>query len=484
MDAFSQSDATYNDYHSNQVIIKFKNELSKAQSSRFRQDLKAQLGVKEEHRLDFIDAEVWDLPSGNVEGIIAKYQDDSLIEYIEPNYFIYPIGLPMDPSYGSQWDMDLIQMPDVWDIHTGDTMIIAIIDDGVDYLHADLADNIWTNAGEIPGNNIDDDMNGYIDDIHGYDFVELDGDPFPNSSHGTICAGIIGAVGNNNLGVAGINWNIQMMVLRIFSPTGQADVSRVVDAISYACEMGAKLSNNSWITGNNQYSHALYKAIQMAGMDDCLFVAGTNNGSGDNGIYYPAFYDLDNIIAVTAVDQNDSLGGTYNAISVDLGAPGGCYCTIPNNGYSASSSIATSWATPHVSGVAALMWSLNPSWSYQQIKSAILENVSPNPSLNNRTVTGGRLNALNAVQSLFNETTFTSGVWDNGIPTAISTAIFNDDYDAVDKGSINAYNVLINPGIAVSIGANKYMHIRNELEVNGNLIVGEGADLQTQYVKN
>ena len=258
------------------------------------------------------------------------------------------------------------------------------------YLHQDLADNIWINPGEIPGNNIDDDMNGYIDDIHGYDFVELDGDPMPTSSHGTICAGIIGAVGNNNLGVAGINWNIQMMALRIFSPQGSADISGVVEAIAYACDMGAKLTNNSWITGNNQYSQALYDAIQMAGMNDCLFVAGTNNGSGDNGIYYPAFYDLENIIAVTAVDQNDTLDGTYNATSVDLGAPGGCYCTTPNDGYSSTSGIATSWATPHVSGVAALMWSLNPSLSRTQIKSAILNNVSPNPSLNGKTVTGGR----------------------------------------------------------------------------------------------
>jgi subtilisin family serine protease len=263
-----------------------------------------------------------------------------------------------------------------------------------------LANNIWTNPGEIAGDGIDNDGNGYVDDIHGYDFVNNDADPMDDNSHGTHVAGTIAAEGNNGTGVAGVNWSAQIMPLKFLDAGGWGDTFGAIQAVEYATMMGAKLTSNSW--GGGGYSQALYDAIAAAGDAGQLFVAAAGNSSSDNDTYpeYPASYDLDNIIAVAATDNNDQLAwfSNYGAASVDLGAPGvDIYSTFPGNSYGTLSG--TAMATPHVSGVAALLWAQNPDMTPEQVKNRILASADPIPALEGHTVSGGRLNAFRALAS-------------------------------------------------------------------------------------
>jgi len=249
------------------------------------------------------------------------------------------------------------------------------MDSGIDYNHPDLAGNIWTNPGEIAENGIDDDGNGFVDDIHGYDFGNNDPDPEDNIFHGTHVSGTIAAQGNNNIGVTGVNWDAQIMMLKIgdFAP----ETFAAIQALEYGILMGAQLTNNSWTVPDSQ---ALRDAIAAAGEEEQLFIAAAGNNSNDNDISpsYPASYDLDNIISVAATDENDQLAwfSNFGATSVDLGAPGvEILSTIPGNNYDFFTG--TSMASPHVVGVASLLLAENPDLSAEEIKDLILSTVDP-----------------------------------------------------------------------------------------------------------
>jgi subtilisin family serine protease len=231
---------------------------------------------------------------------------------------------PNDPGYGEMWglhnwgqtggtlDTD-IDAPEAWDITTGDgDIVVAVIDSGIDLNHPDLSANIWTNPGEIPGNGIDDDGNGYIDDVHGWDFSSNDNNPSDDigvcGGHGTHTSGTIGAVGDNGIGVTGINWDVKIMPLKtakqiliFFCGLEDADI---IKAIEYAAMNGARVSNNSY--GGGFYNQAVFNTIRAS---KHLFVAAAGNESNNNDVNpsYPASYDLDNIISVAATDHNDSL---------------------------------------------------------------------------------------------------------------------------------------------------------------------------------
>ena len=215
-------------------------------------------------------------------------------------------------------------------------VLVGVIDTGVDYNHPDLAANIWTNPGEIAGNGIDDDGNGYIDDVHGYDFVNNDGDPMDDNGHGTHFSGTIGGVGNNGIGVAGVNWNVKIMALKFLDSGGSGSTANAVAGVQYATMMGVDVTSNSW--GGGGFSQALYDAIDAAGAANIAFVAaaGNNGANNDTSPAYPAAYDLPNIISVAATDDNDELASfsNYGAASVDLGAPGvDILSTLPGNQY-------------------------------------------------------------------------------------------------------------------------------------------------------
>ncbi|MEB3343271.1 S8 family serine peptidase, partial [Okeania sp.] len=355
--------------------------------------------------------ELWTI-SGDVEDFIRENEDNRLLEYIEPNYVItVDSTVPNDPSFDQLWGLNNtgqsggtsdadIDAPEAWDIQTGSNdVVVGVIDTGIDYTHPDLVNNMWTNPGEIPDNNIDDDGNGYVDDVYGYDFAYDDNDPFDGNGHGTHVAGTIGAKGDNDIGITGVNWNVDLMALKFLNDRGSGYTSDAILAIEYATMMGADLTNNSW--GGGGYSQALYDAIAAAGAAGSLFIAAAGNDYGNNNdIFpsYPASYDLDNIISVASTDHNDNLSYFSNigATSVDLGAPGSSiYSTIPGGGYASYNG--TSMATPHVSGVAALVLAENPNLSYQEVKEIILESTDPISALAGKTLTGGRLNALSAL---------------------------------------------------------------------------------------
>jgi subtilisin family serine protease len=363
----------------NQYIVKFK------------PSAKGMMPVKEAlARFKFINAALVNSETSSI--------DPDQVEYIEPNYILKADGTPNDPDFSKLWGLKKIGLETAWDrITSSSEIVIAIIDSGIDYTHPDLVANMWKNPGEIPGNGIDDDGNGYIDDVYGFDFANGDGDPLDDFSHGTHCAGTIAAVGNNGIGVVGVNWTAKLMALKFLDKTGHGDTAKAIAAIEYAIQMKAKILSNSWGRGEGR---ALKDAIQSAQDRGILFVAAAGNETADTDTFphYPASYDLDNIISVTATDQNDNWGtfSNYGAISVDLAAPGvDIYSTLPGGAYGYKEG--TSMATPHVTGVAALVWAANPTFTYQQVKDRILTSVDPIAALKGKTVTGGRLNAYQAL---------------------------------------------------------------------------------------
>lgn len=348
------------------------------------------------------------------------------VVYAEPNYRVYPLeatpqargpgGFPNDTFFSSQWalhntgayygtpDAD-IDAPEAWAREIGDQqVVVAVIDTGLQITHPDLAENVWANPGEIPGNGVDDDLNGYVDDIHGWDFCHEDASVYDSSlydDHGTHVAGIIGAVTNNSRGVAGVAWNVPIMALKFLGEEGVCNyTSQAIRALQYAADMKRRyglrmLTNNSW--GNYFYNQALKDAIDAS---DMLFVAAAGNDTNDNDArpHYPSSYDSPNIIAVAATDYYDELAwfSNYGAASVDLAAPGRwIISTYPESTYDWLSG--TSMAAPHVAGAAALAMAHFPGETWAQIKQRILDSVDPLPSLTGKVATGGRLNLLNLI---------------------------------------------------------------------------------------
>lgn len=346
---------------------------------------------------------------------IDALKQNPAISYVEVDDEVCIDKTPNDPRFSELWglhntgqtggtpDAD-IDAPEAWNMTTGNSnSVIAVIDTGVDYNHQDLSSNIWTNPGEIPDNGIDDDGNGYIDDIHGWDFYNHDNNPMDDHMHGTHCAGTIAAVGNNGVGIVGVNWAAKIMALKFLSAGGYGYTSDAIAAIQYCTLMKQEKGiavvamSNSW--GGGGYSQALKDAITAADNAGILFVAAAGNGYSDNDLspHYPSSYDVPNVIAVAATDGNDTLPSwsNYGATSVDLAAPGvDILSTVPSNNYGLLSG--TSMATPHVSGVAALVRAKAPAYTHQQIEYLILSSVDPVTSLSGKMVTGGRLNAGNA----------------------------------------------------------------------------------------
>ena len=350
------------------------------------------------------------------------------VKYAEKNGIFHAETIPNDTHFDKLWglhntgqaegtvDAD-IDAPEAWDIFTGSSdIVVAVIDSGVDYNHEDLAANIWINWDEYNGTpGVDDDSNGYVDDVYGWDFVNNDNDPMDDYSymeiyHGTHVSGTIGAQGNNGKGVTGVNWNVRIMVLKSLDAYGGGTTANLVQAIDYSTDNGAHLSNNSW--GGYDYSQSMYYAITRAMNAGKLFIAAAGNDGldTDQTRHYPSCYSHDNIISVAATNNKDELSirSNYGARTVDLGAPGGWWVQsgeTPNEDDIYSTKryddyqflYATSMATPHVSGVAALVWGYYPAMDYKQVKCKIFCTVDPKSSLSGKVASGGRLNAYNSL---------------------------------------------------------------------------------------
>lgn len=318
---------------------------------------------------------------------------------------------PNDPALGLLWGMrdpadfgSGIAAEKAWAVTTGsDRIVVGVIDTGVAWDHPDLASNIWTNEDEIPGNGVDDDNNGFIDDIRGWDFYGNDANPTDTSSgHGTHVAGTIAAIGDNGTGVSGVAWKAQVMPIRFLGPWG-GSYSDAIDSVDYATQNGARITNNSW--GGGSYSFLLRAAIGRALSQDRLFVAAAGNDgfNADSRPMYPAAYSLSNIVSVAATDVNDALAyfSNYGATSVDLAAPGvSIYSTFLRGGYQSLSG--TSMASPHVAGAAVLLLAQDAGRTFYETKQLLLDHVDVIPAMNGRAISNGRLNILNSLGGIPN----------------------------------------------------------------------------------
>jgi subtilisin family serine protease len=364
------------------------------------------------------DLQVLELPAGlPAQTAVNVLRQSKDIAYAELDHVLKLHGTtPNDERYasGELWGLHNvgiyggtpgadIKAADAWDIRTSAAnVIVALVDSGVRLTHQDIAPNLWRNPREIPGNGIDDDGNGVIDDVHGFNAWLENGNPTDDLGHGTHVAGTIGAVGNNSVGVVGVAWKVQLMVTKFTDPTGNGTISDAIECIDYVRRMGAHVINASW--GATWFdSTALRDAIASARDAGIIFVTVSANGHGSNNDttpVYPGGYELDNIVVATATDRNDQLAffANYGPKTVDLGAPG-------YNIFSAWIGSDTdyqyydggSMATAHVSGAIALVRAHFPGEDYRKIIQRVLNGTDPLPSLAGKTVTGGRLNLFKAL---------------------------------------------------------------------------------------
>jgi subtilisin family serine protease/subtilisin-like proprotein convertase family protein len=362
-------------------------------------------------------------PGTDPDAARQAYAADPNVVSVEPDYLVSVNWTPNDPAYATeQWALHNtgqtggiagsdIHAPQAWDVTRGSpAVIVAVIDSGVDYTHPDLAPNMWVNSGEVPDNGVDDDHDGYVDDVYGYDFVHNDGDPMDDYFHGTHVAGTIAAVADNGIGIAGVAPNVKIMALKFLDDYGNGFTSDAIKALNFAVVHGATISNNSW--GVSDFSAAFQTAIQNAAAKGHIFVASAGNDgtNTDSASQYPADYDANNIVSVAATDPGDYLAwfSNYGKRTVDIAAPGvDIYSTLPTHETPAMADegvepnygtlSGTSMAAPQVAGVLALLRSQNPGWTWQQLVAQIYLTVDHEPSLASTTLSGGRINAATAL---------------------------------------------------------------------------------------
>lgn len=352
--------------------------------------------------------------AGELKARIEALRASGAFAYVATDDVYRSLEVPTDSRFadGTLWGLNntgqLGGVPGVdvgalaaWEITTGsrDT-VIAVIDSGVMHTHRDLRANMWVNPGEIPGNGVDDDGNGYIDDVHGINAVTGTGDPMDDDGHGTHVAGTIGAVANNGFGHVGVAWEVQIMGLKFIRASGFGILSDAIECLDYAVAMGAKVSNNSW--GGGGFNQALLDAITRAREAGHLFIAAAGNDASDNDSTpaYPASYPLDNIISVAAIDRKGIIAdfSNYGRRSVHVAAPGvEIYSTYIGSDTAYDSLQGTSMASPHVAGVAALILSAAPDADYIEIRERILSTVTKLPELAGRVITDGLVNAAAAL---------------------------------------------------------------------------------------
>ena len=403
------------DYVPGEVIVKFNDNVTSLDKG----SVLAQVGGRKVRDFNGIKAEHWQVSVSVVEAV-ADLESDPRVAYAQPNYTLQLLGIPNDTRFGDLWGMNNtgqtvsgdpgtadadIDAVEAWDVYTGSTdVLVAVIDTGVDYNHPDLVDNAWTNPGEIAGNGIDDDGNGYVDDMHGYDFANNDADPMDDNGHGTHCSGTIGGTGNNGVGVTGVAWDVSIMGLKFLTAAGSGDTADAIGCIEYATAMGADIMSNSW--GGGPYDAAMEAAITAAYNAGIFFVAAAGNAGDDNdvGAHYPSNYEVPNVISVMATNNDDTRviepgwwSSNYGATSVDIAAPGlHIWSTTPNDTYSDYSG--TSMATPHVSGALALMVGRFPGITVDAGKNLLLTvGNDPLASLTGLCVSESRLNVLKLI---------------------------------------------------------------------------------------
>ncbi len=360
----------------------------------------------------------------SLESAIAAYKESGLVERISYNYIRKASALPDDTllQSGSQWGIDNtgqlggiegadIGASNAWELQSDASgIIVAVLDSGIRYTHEDLSGNMWVNAGEIPDNGIDDDNNGYVDDIHGINTIGFDGertpenegDPMDDLGHGTHVAGIVGAVGNNGIGVAGVAWNVKLMALKFLDSQGEGTDAGAIECINYARQQGVRIINSSW--GGLDFNPLLGEAIEEANAEGIYFVASAGNESRNNDDQpnYPASYAYPNVVSVTATDRRDGLAvfANYGETEVELAAPGvGIHSTYFRSDSDYRALSGTSMAAPFVSGSLALLVSRFPEESMATNLNRLYSSTDTLDSLARRCRVGGRLDLGRALQT-------------------------------------------------------------------------------------
>jgi thermitase len=347
--------------------------------------------------------------------IVKPVEELSLDQIINPETEVISNYTPTDPKFGSLWGLKNtgrsepgrtspgsigadINALRAWSITKGSKSVkVAVIDTGIDYTHPDLVDNMWVNEAEANGTaGVDDDGNGYIDDIHGYDFANGDGDPKDGHSHGTHCAGTIGAVHNNDQGVAGVMADVTLVAVKFLTDAGSGTTENAIKSIDYATKVGVDIMSNSW--GGGGFSQALMDSIQRASDAGIIFTAAAGNSRTDNDSrpHYPSNYEVENVISVAAHTAQDDLASfsCYGRTTVDIAAPGHrILSTVKDGGYKAYSG--TSMATPHVSGLLGLLVSQEGRMTHAAMRERLLATSVPVSAYRGKMVNGGRADAYN-----------------------------------------------------------------------------------------
>jgi subtilisin family serine protease len=415
-----KSGAVQKSYVEGEVLVQFVNEKVRASA----RTLNARIGATVVR--EFADFGGWQqlkLPQGlTVEAAIKRYRAAAGVRIAQPNFIYHPTDTtPNDPSFNQQYGPAKVSAPLAWDTTTGSSaVVVAIVDTGIRYTHEDLSANMWRNPGETgldaqghdkATNGIDDDGDGYVDDVYGINTAYNTADPLDDFGHGTHVAGIVGAVGNNGLGVAGVNWSVQLMALKMFDASGNGTSVTAIGALQYVLMMkrrgvNVRATNNSWGGAPEApaYDQALRSAFDALGAADILNACAAGNAANNNdtAAFYPASYDVPAIISVAASDSSDNRASfsSYGATTVDLAAPGVNILSTMRGSDSAYGFLSgTSMASPMVAGAAALVAAHTPSLSALSIKAALMNSVDVLPQWSGLTVTGGRLNVAHALQS-------------------------------------------------------------------------------------
>ncbi len=418
-----------------------------------------------------------------------------VFKYVQPDYELTTLATPNDARFadGTLWGLKNtglsggvagadINAEAAWNITTGSAnVIVAVIDSGIRYTHQDLAAQMWLNPGEVAGNGVDDDGDGYVDNVHGINAITGSGNPMDDNDHGTHCAGTIGAAANDGNPHVGVAWVVRLMACKFLDANGSGNTSDAIECINFAVANGARVLNNSW--GGGPFQQGLFDAIVAARNQGALFVAAAGNGGtdgvGDNNDLtpsYPASYSVDNIISVAAVDRANQIASfsNFGQNSVHLGAPGVAIFSSTsgaNNEYKTFNG--TSMATPHVSGVAALVLAQSPGITYGELRQRILQGVVPIAALNGKTQTGGRLNAFNALSlstggdnvlelsvNSPDGTTLAAGAT---VPIYVKVTDLTNVNTATVTGSIPAQGntAFLNNGVAPDVAANDGVYSAN-----------------------
>jgi serine protease len=405
-------------YMTDSILVRFKRdaELS-AQSA-----LHDAIGARVAHVYNFVpNLQALELPKDvSVEEALARYRKDPSVAYAEPNYIVqHTETIPNDTRFnelfglhntgqsGGLLDAD-IDAAEAWDITQGSSdVVVAVIDTGLDYTHPDLVANAFVNLPELNGTpGVDDDGNGFVDDVHGVNAITGTGDPFDDNDHGTHVSGTISAAGNNGEGVAGVNWRAKVIACKFLNAAGSGAIADAIECMDYFLEMKTRptnpvnivATNNSW--GGGGFSQGMLDAILAHDAAGMLFVAAAGNSNQNNDVTanFPSNYESPNVIAVLATDRNDQKASfsSFGARTVDVGAPGAAILsTIPGNAYASFNG--TSMATPHVAGLAALIKAANPARTAAQIKNLILTGGDVVPGTDAEVMSGRRINAFGSL---------------------------------------------------------------------------------------